>query len=100
MYSISLIMISIMVYTCPDGLTLEKIKEGDGKGRKLIFHGVDSDSYTNWNHHVSNPVLKPEKAYEMWMDTGNLYSPAILKKDGQYLMWYGAQNPQGHDQIC
>ena len=23
-----------------------------------------------------------------------------LEKEGKFLMWYGAQNPQGHDQIC
>jgi predicted GH43/DUF377 family glycosyl hydrolase len=100
MCSVSLVMISIMVYTCSDGTTLEKVKYGDGKSQKLIFHGVAPSSYNNWNHHVSNPVVKPKMPYEMWMDSGNLYAPTILKKDGQFWMWYGAQDSQGHDQIC
>jgi len=52
-----------------------------------------------WYHYVGNPVLRPEAAYELWMGDGNLYAPAILKREGRFWMFYGAQNPEGHDQI-
>jgi len=52
-----------------------------------------------WHHYVGNPVLRPEAAYELWMEDGNLYAPAILKREGRFWMFYGAQNPEGHDQI-
>lgn len=52
-----------------------------------------------WHHYAQNPVLQPEASYELWMGGGNLYAPAILRYGGRFWMFYGAQNPEGHDQI-
>ena len=53
-----------------------------------------SEKHQGWHHFVGNPVLQPEELYEMWMGGGNLYAPAILKRDDGFWMWYGAQNPR------
>lgn len=78
---------------------LIKARTGDGKGAALIIRNVLSQTHQNWHHFIGNPVLKPEAPYELWMGGGNLYAPAIIKRDGRFWMWYGAQNQEGHDQI-
>ena len=84
----------------PGNGTLIKVHSGDGEIPTLILRNMLSQEHHNWHHFVGNPTLRPEAPDELWMDGGNLYAPAMLKRDDEYWMWYGAQNREGHDQIC
>lgn len=83
----------------PGSGSLIRVKAGDGESSVLILRNMLSEKHRVWHHFIQNPVLTPEAPYELWMGGGNLYAPAILKRDGRFWMWYGAQNPEGHDQI-
>lgn len=97
---ISVLFIAIMGFSMnSEGHDLTKIQQGNGEKPVLIFQNMISENHNNWHHFVGNPILRPEASYELWMDGGNLYAPAILKRGDQYWMWYGAQNRSGHDQI-
>lgn len=82
-----------------ENFKLTKISMGDRSKPVLIFGNMGSEKHKNWHHFIGNPVLKPEAPYELWAGYGNLYAPAILKRDGKFWLWYGAQNTEGHDQI-
>ena len=44
-------------------------------------------------------VIIPELDSEKAGGSGNLYAPEIVKVEGQYFMWYGAQSEDFHDSI-
>ncbi len=92
------IMVTAIAINSGSGDLIE-VKKGDGKSAVLTIRNMLSRTQQNWHHFIGNPVLKPEAPYELWMGGGNLYAPAILKRDDRFWMWYGAQNPEGHDQI-
>lgn len=52
-----------------------------------------------YESYVLTPSLESEMAKSDDEDHGNLYAPEILKENGIYKMWYGAQSSAGHDSI-
>lgn len=49
-------------------------------------------------HSSQNPIVWPSAAHPI-QGADNVYAPSVLRRNGQWWMWYGAQGSDGHDRI-